>query len=82
MLEAGAPVGEAQHTLDLLRLLLASLIPGVILIACAGGVWLSHRALQPVTEATEAAHSISIENLSARLPVLGTGDESHGFRKF
>ncbi len=75
VLEAGAPVGEAQHTLDLLRLLLASLIPGVILIACAGGVWLSHRALQPVTEATEAAHSISIENLSARLPVLGTGDE-------
>jgi len=75
VLEAGAPMGEAQHTLDLLRLLLASLIPGVILIACAGGAWLSHRALQPVAEATEAAHSISIENLSARLPVPQTGDE-------
>ncbi len=74
-LEAGAPVGEMQHTLDLLRLLLASLIPGVILIACAGGAWLSHRALKPVIEATEAAHSISIENLSARLPVPDSGDE-------
>jgi two-component system heavy metal sensor histidine kinase CusS len=75
VLEAGEPVGEVQHTLDLLRLLLASLIPGVILIACAGGAWLSHRALKPVMEATEAAHLISIENLSARLPVPDSGDE-------
>jgi two-component system heavy metal sensor histidine kinase CusS len=75
VLEAGEPVSEVQHTLSLLRLLLVSLIPGVILIACAGGVWLSHRALKPVIEATEAAHSISIENLSARLPVPETGDE-------
>jgi signal transduction histidine kinase len=75
VLEAGAPMGELQHTLDLLRLLLASLIPGVIVIACAGGAWLSHRALKPVREATEAAHAISIENLSARLPVPQTGDE-------
>ncbi len=74
-LEAGAPVGEMQHTLDLLRLLLASMIPGVILIACAGGVWLSNRALKPVMDATEAAHAISIENLSARLPVPDSGDE-------
>jgi signal transduction histidine kinase len=75
VLEAGQPVGEVQHTLDLLRLLLASLIPGVILVACAGGAWLSHRALKPVIEATEAAHLISIENLSARLPVPDSGDE-------
>jgi len=75
VLEAGQPVGEVQHTLDLLRLLLASLIPGVILIACAGGAWLSHRALKPVMEATETAHLISIENLSARLPVPDSGDE-------
>jgi signal transduction histidine kinase len=75
VLEAGAPVGEVQHTLDLLRLLLASLIPAVIVIACAGGVWLSRRALKPVVEATEAAHSISVENLSARLPVPQTADE-------
>jgi signal transduction histidine kinase len=74
-LNVGAPVGEVQHTLDLLRLLLASLIPVVILIACGGGVWLSRRALKPVVEATEAAHSISIENLSARLPVPQTADE-------
>ena len=75
VLEAGAPTGDVQHTLDLLRWLLAGLSPVVIAIACAGGIWLSSRALKPVAEATAAAHAISIENLSARLPVPGTGDE-------
>jgi signal transduction histidine kinase len=78
VLEAGAPVGEARHTLDLLRWLLIALIPAVILIACAGGVWLSRRALAPVAEATRAAHAISIENLSARLPVPEGLDEIAG----
>lgn len=75
VVETGAPVTEVQHTLDLLRLLLAGLIPVVIAIACAGGMWLSSRALKPVADATEAAHAISIENLSARLPVPKTADE-------
>lgn len=75
VLEAGAPMGDVQHTLDLLRLLLAGLSPLVIAIACAGGIWLSSRALKPVAEATAAAHAISIENLSARLPMPRTADE-------
>jgi len=74
-LEIGAPIGDVLHTLDLLRLLLWSLLPVVIGIACIGGAWLSGRALKPVRDVTAAALTISIENLSGRLPVPATGDE-------
>ncbi len=74
-LTVGASIVSVRHTLDLLRLLLLSLSPVVILIACIGGAWLSGRALKPVTDITAAALNISIENLSERLPVPATGDE-------
>ena len=74
-LEIAAPVAEAEHTLDLLRLLLWSTIPVVIAIACIGGAWLSGRALKPVNDIAAAALTISIENLAERLPVPPTGDE-------
>ena len=72
---AGASPADIQHTLNLVGVLLWSLLPVVIAIACAGGWWLSGRALKPVQELTSAAHTISVENLSRRLPVLATGDE-------
>ncbi|HLH38051.1 MAG TPA: ATP-binding protein [Bryobacteraceae bacterium] len=74
-LMAGEPLETVLHTLDLLRWLLLSLIPAVIGIASFGGAWLSRRALKPVDEIAAAAHAISIENLSGRLPVPATGDE-------
>lgn len=74
-LDVGAPITSVRHTLDLLRLLLLSLIPVVIAIACIGGAWLSGRALKPVQDVTASALTISIENLSERLPVPATGDE-------
>jgi signal transduction histidine kinase len=74
-LEVGAPLTSVRHTLELLRLLLWSLIPLVIIIACLGGAWLSGRALKPVREVTASALTISIENLSERLPVPPTGDD-------
>ncbi len=74
-LEVGAPIADVLHTLDLLRLLLWSLIPAIIAIATVGGAWLSRRALRPVQDITAAALTISIENLSERLPVPPTGDE-------
>jgi heavy metal sensor kinase len=74
-LSVGASLLSIRHTLDLLRLLLVSLIPAVIAIACLGGAWLSRRALRPVDEITTAARTIGIENLSQRLPVPRTGDE-------
>ncbi len=73
--EEAADLGDVSHTLDLLGLLLWSLLPVVIAIACAGGWWLSGRALKPVQSLTAAAHTISVENLAGRLPVPETGDE-------
>ncbi len=74
-LEVGAPMENVVHTLQLLRLLLWSLIPVAIVIACAGGAWLSGRALKPIQDLTAAAAAIGIENLSERLPAPATGDE-------
>ena len=74
-LQIGAPMGSVVHTLDLLRLLLFSLIPVVIAIACVGGAWMSGRALKPIRDITAAAGAIGIENLSGRLPSPATDDE-------
>jgi heavy metal sensor kinase len=54
--------------------LLAS-APLLLLISSAGGYWVSRKALKPVDRITATAHSISIRNLSERLPVASTGDE-------
>jgi signal transduction histidine kinase len=74
-LQVSTSVRSIEHTLELLRWLLLSLVPVVIAIACAGGAWLSRRALKPVDEITSAARMIGIDNLSMRLPVPRTGDE-------
>src|SRR6266852_1214990 len=58
-LEVGAPIANVLHILALLRLLLLSLIPVVIAIACIGGAWLSGRALKPVQDVTASALTIS-----------------------
>jgi heavy metal sensor kinase len=54
--------------------LLAS-APLLLLISSAGGYWVSRRALKPVDRITATAHSISINNISGRIPVSQTGDE-------
>jgi heavy metal sensor kinase len=54
--------------------LLAS-APILLLISSAGGYLVSRRALKPVDRITATARSISIRNLSERLPVTENGDE-------
>lgn len=49
--------------------------PILLLVSSAGGYWLSRRALMPVDRITAAARSISIGNLSQRLPVSNSADE-------
>jgi heavy metal sensor kinase len=74
-LRISSSLQAARHTLDLLQLLLLSLVPLVVAIACAGGAWLSRRALKPVDDITNAARRIGIDNLSLRLRTPQTGDE-------
>lgn len=74
-LQLTSSTAAIDHTLDLLRLLLLGLVPVVVAIACAGGAWLSRRALKPVDEITSAALTIGIDNLSQRLRTPQTGDE-------
>lgn len=49
--------------------------PLLLFVACAGGYWLSGRALRPVAQIASAARRITARNLSERLPSSGTGDE-------
>jgi two-component system heavy metal sensor histidine kinase CusS len=74
-LRISSSLATIEHTLDLLRLLLLSLVPLVVAVACAGGLWISGRALKPVDEITSAARTIGIDNLSLRLRTPETGDE-------
>jgi heavy metal sensor kinase len=69
------PLDGVRQLLERLRLLLIALAPLVIALAAIGGNWLGRRALKPVDEIVDAARSIGIENLSARLAVPQTGDE-------
>src|SRR6202035_935953 len=63
-LEIGIPLDTIHHVLGLLQTIFIPLIPAVILVACAGSIWLSRRALKPVDTMTSAARAISIDNLS------------------
>ena len=54
---------------------LLALVPGLLLVASAAGYWVSRRALEPVDRIASAARSISIRNISERVPVSGSGDE-------
>jgi heavy metal sensor kinase len=54
---------------------LAWTIPALLALSALGGYLLSRRALRPVDQITAAARSISVSNLSGRLPVPETHDE-------
>jgi signal transduction histidine kinase len=50
-------------------------IPGLLAVSALGGYVLSRKALKPVDQITMATRSISVSNLSRRLPVPETRDE-------
>jgi heavy metal sensor kinase len=56
------------------EILLYSVAPALAL-TMVGSWWLLNRALAPVRVLTEAAERVQIENLSERLPQIGTRDE-------
>jgi heavy metal sensor kinase len=68
-------MNEAYEALDRFRLILLFATPVLLILASAGGYWLSTQALAPVDEIGHAAQRISIENLQERLNVPSTGDQ-------
>jgi heavy metal sensor kinase len=75
VLMAAAP--EAGSLLVMQRFLwgLLASAPILLIISSAGGYWVSRRALRAVDRITVAARSISIHNISGRIPVSRNGDE-------
>ena len=55
--------------------LLMGLVPAVLLVAAAGGFWISGRALAPVDRMTRDVKSISVRSLDRRLDVPAADDE-------
>jgi len=54
---------------------LAAATPVLLVVSALCGYFVSRRALNPVDRLTAAVRSISIGNLSGRLPIYPTGDE-------
>ena len=73
--QTGVVINDLLETLALFRSYLLMFAPLVLLVAAAGGYWLSQRALAPVDMIVETTRAISGANLNRRLPKLRTGDE-------
>lgn len=73
--QVATPLPEFFEALDRFSTILGLSAPILLLVAGAGGYWISTRALQPVEEIRSAAQSISIRNLTDRLKVPDSGDE-------
>jgi heavy metal sensor kinase len=69
------PMSTADAALRRFGWLLAGLVPAVLLIAAAGGFWLSGRALAPVDRITRDVQQISVTDPARRLDVPPAGDE-------
>lgn len=73
--QIAAPLGEVEQGLYGTLRVLVPLFAVSLVLAGAGGYWLSRRALAPVDEITSAARSLTADNLAQRLRVPPAGDE-------
>jgi heavy metal sensor kinase len=69
------PMGEFDEALARYRQFLFVALPFVLLLATAGGYFMSRRALAPVDKIIEDARAFEVHNFSSRLAVPSTGDE-------
>jgi heavy metal sensor kinase len=75
LIQVAEPMEEFDESLARFETLLLVLAPVFLLLASAGGFWMSGRALAPVGRITNHARAIRATNLSARLPVPAAQDE-------
>lgn len=73
--QLGQSLDPSFELLGRFRRLAFLILPLALILSWAGGYLLCRRALAPVDEITNAARSISTQNLNLRLPVPRTGDE-------
>src|ERR1700687_1570928 len=73
--QIAAPMDDFYDAVNRFGLLLLLSALALVLVASAGGYWLSRKAVAPVGDIAQAAQSISEHELSKRLPILQTGDE-------
>lgn len=73
--QVATPLGQLQQGLHDALWLLVPLFILMLVMASAGGYFMSRRALAPVDRITQTARLITADNLSQRLPGRNTGDE-------
>ncbi|HLH44361.1 MAG TPA: ATP-binding protein [Bryobacteraceae bacterium] len=75
VLLVAAPLEGSRQVLRTFAAGLLWTIPALLALSALGGYGLSRRALKPVDQIAAAARSITVSNLSERLPVPRTADE-------
>jgi heavy metal sensor kinase len=74
-IQVASPMDDFYDAIDRFKWMMLLLSPVVLVLASAGGYWLSGRALAPVDKITRAAEEINSNNLAKRLDVPRSGDE-------
>jgi heavy metal sensor kinase len=74
-IQVAAPMDDFYDAIDRFKWIVVVLSPLLLILASAGGYWLSRRALTPVDQITQAAQNINSTNLAKRLDVPQSGDE-------
>jgi heavy metal sensor kinase len=74
-IQVAAPMDDFYEAIDRFKWMVLLLSPLVLVLASAGGYWLSRRALAPVGQITRAAQDINSSNLTKRLDVPKSSDE-------
>ena len=73
--QIGLSIGEFEEVKNGFLWTIGLGSPLLLLVAALGGYWMSGRALRPVDAISHAAAQISAQDLGARLPASGVGDE-------
>lgn len=82
VVQVGRSLEDVNREIGRLTRALLTLIPLALIVAGAGGAFLTNRALRPVRQIRQAAARIGARDLSERLPVTGRDEFSDLARTF